>query len=125
MLSKDELLRDRYKCIAIDTSESFKVGEILTHPPEWGARFWVTPSDRIIIHPEKYPHLFQPLPWWSDRKPEDLPEYVKNDRGLCFRVDSWRIEDDAFFFKDGPASLRNKLPATRAEYEAYQQSKNK
>lgn len=26
---------------------------------------------------DNYPNLFQSLLWWSDRKPEDMPEYVK------------------------------------------------
>ena len=30
-----------------------------------------------VKHPEKYPEVFQSLPWYSQRKVEDMPKYLK------------------------------------------------
>lgn len=46
---------------------------------------------------EEYPNIFQSLPWWSDRNPEDMPEYVaskpifESDNVKCYKVSEWYI----------------------------------
>ena len=97
-MTPEELLKPRYKVIAIDTTESFQVGEILNHPSEWHDFIWVGPSGKIIFYPEKYPHLFKKLEWWEELKPEDLPQYVQvisaeiaKDTGVYCKVFKWSV----------------------------------
>lgn len=135
-MTPDELLMPRYKVIAIDTTESFQIGEILNHPPEWNDYLWVTPDGKIIFYPEKYPHLFKPLQWWEDRKPEEMPQYVVicidvSSFGKCLNVKEWFYytspigEERSIGFKDhdgntiGAHAVR---PITEADYNAYLQT---
>lgn len=39
-----------------------------------------------IIDCEKYPNIFKELQWWEDRKPEDLPKYVKDLHGEIYKI---------------------------------------
>lgn len=124
-MTTEELLKPRYKVIAIDTTESFQVGEILNHPEEWHDYLWVGPSGKIIFYPEKYPHLFKKLEWWEERKPEDMPEYLNcPSRKMFFKVDKWH---KSYFIIDGRQKMqyRHYIPATAAEYEAYMQTLTK
>jgi hypothetical protein len=86
---------------------------------------------------ETMPNIFQPLPWWSDREVSDLPDYVRSIKqehqygvteGRIIRVKKWEILCETPYVIQGlnreyhPSCF---LPSTRAEYEAFQQSKNK
>lgn len=124
-MSNEELMRPRYKVIAIDTTESFQIGDILNHPPEWHDYIWVTPTGKCIFYPEKYPHLFKKLEWWEERKIEDMPEYLNcPSRKMFFRVERWH---KSYFIIDGKQKMqyRNYIPATAAEYEQYINQKEK
>ena len=76
-LTKEQLLIPRYKCISLWMFEpKSTLGAIYEQPSvprggQWTAmwNWW----DELSRHP----HLFQLLPWWSDRDTEDMPEYVK------------------------------------------------
>jgi hypothetical protein len=97
---------------------------------------------------EQYPHLFQPLQWWQDRKPEEMPEYVKfgDDRTSFLTIDSeieptvhkikrqwatsldthWRYSDFQCFISDWrnqQYSYAQFVPATHEEYLSYQKQK--
>lgn len=80
-LTKEELLAQRYKVIA-----PYPRMELDQH----GVGDIISPYGMGFLYPEKvkeqydmYPHLFQPLPWWSDRKPEDVEGlYLRLNDGL-------------------------------------------
>jgi hypothetical protein len=82
---------------------------------------------------EPYPHLFQLLPWWSDRKVEDMPEYLKlPDNGRMWKIECWYGGPDCCYYCDKgfanetvTLTAEGKLPATREDYEHWKQSKNK
>lgn len=65
-LSKEELLSPRYKITADYPQNNFTVGYIINYP-----------TNSMCLHFDKYPHLFQKLPWYAERKIEDMPEYIK------------------------------------------------
>jgi hypothetical protein len=137
MLTVEELLMPRRKVIADYPGCEFEIGQIITFTHksdfftgsmDWVSEFTKTKDGKVqfcIKKIEPYPHLFQPLPWWSDRKVEDMPEYIKFESGEVvrvinfkdnfFRVEGYRYSMDATFFK----------PSTLAEYEAYNQQQNK
>lgn len=107
-MSADELLKPRYKVIADYPGNIIPIGSI----------FWddiesiniITPTGSKSIqssypyrHKDKFPHLFKKLEWWEDRKPEEMPEYVKviredcvKDTGLYCKVFRWSVYDDKF-----------------------------
>lgn len=74
---------------------------------------------------EKYPAYFRKMPWWEDRMPEEMPEYVKYwDTSLYYPVDRVaKISDNPFAAYNFTAE--NFQPATEQEYLNYQQSKPK
>ena len=150
MMSKEELLQPRYKAIAAYPDSRFDIGDILHKytfkTSETGMYTYCTnpaiPLQGLSLkkeYVETMPHLFQPLPWWSDRAVEDMPEYVKlnihktsgGDRvfkvreakqfadsiGLC--IDSGNTMDPN---ETEPVYTAAKYctPATADEYEAWE-----
>lgn len=81
---------------------------------------------------EPYPYLMRPLQWWEDRKPEDMPAYVKDDAGV-YKVQEWHTEigPKCTVYIDTKIHKRyvnectecplysDILPATEAEYNEY------
>lgn len=128
-MSTEELLMPRYKVIADYPGNKFIIGDILTFVREVAQSYdlWVNQNGLQITynHFGKYPHIFQPLPWWSDREPQDLPEYLEwPDTGVVCKPSKYLgnffylSDDDSFGY-----SLANVNIATRAEYEQYNQQK--
>jgi hypothetical protein len=125
MLTPEQLLADRFKVIAPypgHKAHGWNVGDILDR--NW-CEYENGDEDAGVIEWQlsDFPHLFRPLPWWSDRKPEEMPEYLHcPSRGTFHKVDKW---DGASFVTDGKIKkqLANYTPATRAEYEAFNQKK--
>lgn len=82
-MTTEQLLKKRFKVIADYPKSNYAVGEILTKGD--AGMVFTMPHEKDICgnvrEPiesiEKYPHLFKELQWWEDRKPEDMPEYVK------------------------------------------------
>jgi len=79
-MTVEELLRPRFEVIADYPESPYPVGEIIERTGK--TTFF-----------EKYPAIFKPLPWWSHRKIEDMPEYVKyqyhNDSPIIFKSEKW------------------------------------
>ena len=74
-----ELLKPRYKVIADYPDSVFIVGEILRNP----------------TYESKYPHLFKKLEWWEDRKPEEMPKYLKHTydgKTSYYKIIKWDME---------------------------------
>lgn len=132
----NDLLKPRYKVIADYPGSDFEIGAILT---KYGMLYdyEIEPgrhrsySDHMI---EGYSHLFQKLEWWQDRKPEEMPKYVKSisghDIGRVYKVANpnqdgrvWHIDGEIEF-----GHLRRwaagYMPITLEEYNSYINSKN-
>jgi hypothetical protein len=128
-------MRPRYKVIAPYLHMNCKVGDIidfsdgyttkqLTRTPyddQWGETLYVTHGfDEVEI--KDFPHLFQPLPWWSDREISDMPEYVKwRDTGVVCKPS--RYSGNYFFLDDDDSfgyALVHVDIATFEEYNEYQ-----
>lgn len=114
-MTTEDLMKKRYKVIADYPYSIFKVGEVLSSFDQFS---YISESDC-----RKYPHLFKPLEWWEDRKPEDLPEYVKNIWHKTYhKVEKW---DTLEFIIDGRVKKHfdNYKPATKEEFEEYESQK--
>lgn len=125
-MSKDkkieDLLKPRVKIIAPwpgMEEDDYKVGQIVTGDSELNL------NTEMI---EKHPHLFKLLEWWEERKPEEMPEYVKFTNsvsaeymGFVRKVEKWEgsLEDwRAYFdgYKFKWLHAQDLFPATEAEY---------
>lgn len=122
-LTKEQLLIPRYKVIALWPFEYVsRIGDIHHQPDvsrggQWTAlwNWW----DEMA----KHPHLFQPLPWWSDRKPEDMPEYLKwRTKQQIVKPVRWEANCEFYYLSEhdivGYYSDYTD-PATEEEYNAY------
>lgn len=130
-----ELLKPRYKVIADYPGSPFWVGSILIFIPRFMHRVdgnieSTTYSDvfrrgnHFILADEikEYPHLFNPLEWYEDRKPEEMPGYVKDKFNQVHKVTS--VERIGANLEKGfYAHWKNVQPATLAEYTQYINSK--
>ena len=75
-----------------------------------------------------YKNIFKELPWWSDRKLEEMPEYVA-DTNLVFHKAKWAEHPHGVFMylddkiDNGWHVIENIMcfyaPATSEEYNAY------
>lgn len=120
-----DLLAKRYKVIADFPGNRFKLNSIFV------CKNGVCESDDNEVTLEsnlkEFQHLFRELAWYEDRKPEEMPEYIKykviskgvggrwvvsHSKGDDFVLESWH--------KSGNLEL---LPATEAEYIEYQKNK--
>lgn len=66
-----------------------------------------------------YPHLFQPLEWWEERKVEDMPEYVRHTSvNKIEKVIRWCIKSQLNYvaIKHTTWDLYHLMPATEQEY---------
>jgi hypothetical protein len=144
-MSIEYLLKPRYKVIA-DWPRPGKydslIGAIYTLPDL--REEMDNPTDKILANHKEdwcgyydhYPHLFKKLEWWEERKPEEMPGYVKYaGTGEIRKVDYFDLEATSswFMFLDGnnhpycPSGsvLENDhwLAATEQEYTEYQKLK--
>lgn len=126
--SIEELLKPRYKVVALWPNTEFKVGQIVTDTYGLALKFY-----------DNYPHLFKKLEWWEDRKPEEMPEYVKRNEDNMSSLsgdplvlivkkhfhygEDWRSGNiDFFTAQNGLAngySYSGFQPATEQEYNDY------
>lgn len=130
-MTVSELLIQRYKCIALSPFNCWEIGDILYLFDFEGNKWWAKEPNAVdAIHQDnmhKYPHLFQPLPWYSERRIEDMPEYLKDNTigKVVIKVHKW-IENDFVCFIaeankkiDYPGRTENWIPATSDEFNAY------
>lgn len=136
MKTVEELLVQRYKVIADYPGNKFQIGDVLTYVKEIAQSYdlWVNQDGLQITynHFGKYPHLFQPLPWWSDRRLHELPEYVKCIKtpdqrimpGMVLKMawcnENWGNDHVHTVVLDTNCYV----PATREEYELFKQNEN-
>jgi len=138
-MTTEELLVKRYKVIGPYPFSPYKVGDIIS-PKNGDVNF-------IAAKTETYYHflpiskicemenLFEPLPWWKERRVEEMPEYLKClspnykwIKGDIVKVDKW-IESFGstlrFYSPDTDKITHHPfsfIPATEADYNAYLQT---
>lgn len=143
-MTPEELLIPRYEIIADYPNSPFKKGDILfKHTCEGADGYvYVIPHDFITsgsltyeCDVERFPKIFRKLAWWEDRKPEDLPKYLKEtDTGKVFEPTRYYISGvfSVYYTKQKeksgkwkgeptPFNLNYKFiaPASEEEYIAY------
>lgn len=150
-----ELLKPRVKVIADwPGNHTLFVGDILTiYDDGKNAPLFVSSNgDKygLTFDPKSYPHLFREMQWHEQRKPEEMPEYVKfnEDRNSFLSIGNEEEPEihkvkrhqatsllgdfryssfDAFVseWKDQNYSYSQFLPATKTEYDQYIKTKQK
>lgn len=132
-LSKEILLRPRYKVIADWPGVAGKVcvGDIFDPDPEDEGMFWINGEPFQEDKLKDYPHLFQKMEWHEDRAEGELPQYVKNkETGKIFRIAPpdqdgriWHNEDEIEnrHFKGWPNSF---IPSDIEEFNSQKQTTN-
>ena len=118
-MTKEELLKPRWKVIADFPDSDYKVGDIED-------RNWTKyvngedDTDGIVWQISDFPHLFKQLEWWEERTISQLPDYVKyNNRIYKVKekfLGSVRCEKHPFDGLGLDAGLGSCLPATEIEY---------
>lgn len=111
-LTKEELLKPRYRVIAGYFFNPYSIGDILKQSPHGG--LYVTRHQQLVdgvpvdiedyVSEEsvlKYPHLFRKLEWHDGLKESELPEYVKVKvagcsvpQGFVYKVCEWGVYPD-------------------------------
>lgn len=132
------LLHQRYKVIAHYPNCEFAIGEVLQYEPETETTRPVLKDElgyeTYTINPDNYPAIFKPLQWWEERKPEEMPEYVKwTHPGVktlsdYFKVFQWQKNSVGAWLcdvKEAHLYIRDVVPATEAEYLDYLTQQNK
>ena len=122
-LTKSELLIPRVLCIGgkdgepNDTRGLWITGEIYTYKKHEsdGYECYINDANTLAMpvnYPDKFPHLFKPLPWFEKREESELPEYVKSiETGRVYK----RIKSVKAYEGFEPADL--------SDYQEYQKQK--
>jgi hypothetical protein len=142
-----ELLKPRYKVIADYPKCPFEIGQVLIQDmstvgevfalwSEVGERFISNWIDKDVIC--KYPHLFQKLEWWQERKIDEMPEYIETggavrkfkqlhkDWGIQLYDYPGEIEYEDGVHNDNAYeifSIEDCLPATLSQYTTFIKNK--
>lgn len=116
----EQLLQPRIKCINPFLGmkrEGWELGLVYTIE-SWN-------DDNLFVYklPAEFPHNFKLLDWWEERKPEDMPEYVKtNNKDYEFSVQKVvKYRDDYLITQewDQYQSIKIFVPATKEEYDQF------
>jgi hypothetical protein len=134
-LSVEELLRPRIKCMIRYPDSPFPVGAILEQDIEEPNIYHYRDSQNrhwTLEDPQLYPEVFKEMQWWEDRKPDDMPKYVKE--GDFIGKAKWKagvvtengqqpmrmsFEDSNGDWQAIPNVMCFFQPATLADYQAY------
>jgi len=106
-----ELMKPRFKVIADYPLSDYPIGHI--HK----AVAWMT-EDFFL----KYPAIFKKLEWWEDRKPEEMPLYIKHGaNGKPRKIESFIEATGTIYFEGGRQRRINPdwIPSTEQEYLTY------
>jgi hypothetical protein len=137
-MSIEALLVERYKVIAPYPHSPYKVGDVIkpnngrfvltvtSHRDEFGETVYSEHLHKSDVAKD-YPHLLQPLPWWAERKPEEMPRFIKwtdpsSGEIKLFEVYKWVSNSLGVYsadVKDAYLFIRDVEPATEADYTAY------
>jgi len=134
----ENLLSPRFKIIAEYPNSIFKKNDILERIKYKDTEIEVSEiltnlkrckinnlSGLKVVNLEMYPHLFQKLNWWEERKREELPTYIKSETQVVKPDwellkwkgrEYWRANTNEKLF-GSHYKLENFIPATKEEYE--------
>lgn len=137
-MNKSELLKPRYKCIADYPESHFKIGDLMMQAVDYGKLFWnkleTGEWGSKVKNIDWYPNIFKSLAWYEERKPEEMPGFVKviesdfHRDELPFYARVRSIENDnpiltGFKLKDGTDGMYIDwscvLPCTEQDYKDY------
>ncbi len=113
-MTKEELLKPRYKVIADYPNSRYQVGRVVDFIFKHGGwrHEYVTHEgldyDYVSTF-EEYPHIFKKLEWWEERDEKDIPDYVKSATGhfyYCGNKKDWKEIISSSFYQ----------PVTEKEY---------
>ena len=148
-MTTEELLYPRF-LVKVDYPDSpFKKGQIIQMTgkgrrvtfmqldddgqEDWETDFLETHDGGSVLYGIKaftnYPDIFEPLRWWEERRPEDMPKYLESLETYPDHHFVEVKENYLTFFegiKDGEyleAPYMEYKPSTQQEYESYLQSK--
>lgn len=127
-------MKPRYEVIADYPGQLHQIGDLIYG--SWSFVVGDNDPNSGKFSLSDYPHLFRSLQWWESRRPEDLPEYVKDDNGV-YMVKEWHLElvskvtvffidgvHDGYVENDGECPLYSEfLPATIQQYIKYVKTK--
>ena len=134
-MTKEELLKPRYKVIADFPLSSCSIGQILSVENE-GDFIAVIHGGAWKTDISRYPHLFRKLEWWEEREEKDMPEYLKfseeKEDVAIWEVESWNKNVAGVFYPKSKDENGNDFlsiewyfykqtskPATKEEYISY------
>lgn len=134
-------MKPRYKVIAEypqgfstigNFSNPIKTGDILMNilPQQnivWRKMENGEPTVHTVHNPELYAANFRKMEWWEDRKPEEMPEYVRPTEDAVMEGYSYpvkiagyhKVYPEWFYCEEYPGAtmtLENFLPATEQQY---------
>ena len=117
-MTTEQLMQPRYKVINTWPRSGFPVGLVFEGTI-------LTDLCKSTIKCDQFPHLFKRLEWWEERKPDDMPEYVKNNNGEVMKVTKWEAHLTVVIFEPPTDNGWNQcytkdiLPATLQQYTEY------
>lgn len=131
-MTKEELLKPRYKVMMDYPESKFTKGQILTKGND-EPRFGNEHNNIDEAEMQKYPNVFHKLRWSEEINKADLPPYVKvitkslDTYGKILKVKQWNFGGSknkvTKVFQDIWADMYNAthlLPATEEEYKSHQ-----
>lgn len=127
-----DLMKPRYKVIAEDTSGDWTKDNIITFEEDFMQRpvyYLYDDEGKRGFKPgffDGYPHLFKPLQWWEERKPEEMPRYVAHKLGGYYEVFQWHKNSVGVWRCDVQIALffiGDIVPISETEYNSYLKSK--
>ena len=83
-MTKEELLKPRWKVIADYPGMLYEVGDIIPAYDN-GVAYIVEGDSYSMID---FPALFKKLEWWEERTQEQMPEYIKDSSdGVIYKLE--------------------------------------
>jgi len=139
-MTPEELMMPRVKVTNYYPNSKFETGDILQKSPlNYYFKVGVLTSKHtveMVEEVDKSPAIFQPLPWYAERKIEDMPEYIRSwDKPInhytrfsnvvikCGVDVFWNstefTKENGFVSAYGGICIWAFIPATKQDYEAY------
>jgi hypothetical protein len=131
-MSKD-LLTPRFIVKANYPGSKLRIGHIIEGKSD--LIYFDLRGERYSPRYSDYPHLFEPIPWWSHREESELPQYIRfyeplPEKYRIGKVEKWEVNKERAIVKTDANILRRELsvsdlPATLEDYQNYLKLKEK
>lgn len=144
-MTKEELMKPRYKVIEGYPNMNFNIGEVITLSIGDDERFETAGvKEPYCYHNGNgatsewelkcFPKIFKPMKWWEERKLEDMPMYIKSNysNGSLQIGTLAKVKSNGIFEHDTPTDCKyfckiegqnnrinyaNLLPSTEEEFK--------